>query len=368
VTGLTWTGPGAPRHERPPARLVRLGARLTRARRWEFWPAWAVYGLLTPRLLRLALRHRSVTVFTAANPAMPLGGFVGESKWAILRALPREVAMPTVFVEPTDDPAARLATLQAALRAEGWAWPVVLKPDVGERGSGVALVRTGDEALDYFRQHPRPAIAQPYHPGPHEVGVFYVRPPGMAKGRIFSITVKRHPRALGDGASTLAGLIWRDPRLRLQADTLIAGLGEQARRVPAAGESVLLTIAGNHCRGTMFLDGAGLITPALTAAFDAIADAYPGFCFGRFDVRYADPAAFARGEGFRIVELNGVLSESTNIYDPGFSLRRGLAVLAEQWSLAFAIGAANARAGARVASVREIVAAVRSHRSATATR
>ena len=55
--------------------------------RWEFWPMWALYMPLTPYLIGLALKHRSLTLFTAANPDIPAGGFIGESKFDILRNL-----------------------------------------------------------------------------------------------------------------------------------------------------------------------------------------------------------------------------------------------------------------------------------------
>ena len=48
--------------------------------RWEYWPAWLLYPPLMVYLVWLGVRHRGLTVFTAANPAMPAGGVIGESK------------------------------------------------------------------------------------------------------------------------------------------------------------------------------------------------------------------------------------------------------------------------------------------------
>lgn len=337
----------------------RIGATLARWSRWEFWPAWMVYGLLLPHFVRLAWRHRSVTIFTAANPGMPLGGFVGESKLDILRSLPAEHAIPAEPVEPDGDIEQRIGCVRRVLNDRGWSFPIVLKPDVGERGTRVFLARAVEDVRAYFAIGGERTLVQPYDHGPFEVGVFYMRHPDEAKGRIYSITEKSHPRVVGNGQDNIERLIWSDTRLRLQAGVLLAALGEAARRIPAAGEKVQLSIVGNHCRGTLFCDGARLMTTALAAAIDRIARRIPGFYFGRFDIRYSDPEAFARGEGFRIVELNGVLSESTNMYDPKHTLREGLSILSEQWTRAFAIGAENARRGARVASAREIVCAWR---------
>lgn len=336
--------------------LVRRWGRL---RRWEFWPAWAVYGPLLPALAWYALRHGGATVFTAANPGIPHGGLAGESKWEILRRLPADAVVPTALIPPGPAPERRAALL-AAERVAG-PYPMILKPDVGERGAGVRLVRGRPEALAALAAEPAALLAQKYHPGPFEAGIFYVRTPGARSGRIFSVTDKSFPVAVGDGVRTLRELIESHPRLRLQAPVFLARLGARAARVPHAGASVALGVAGNHCQGTMFLDGRGLITPELTLAFDRIAGAVPGFFFGRFDVRYADREELRAGRGFAAVELNGVGSESTNIYDPSTGFWRAQRVLREQWRLAYEIGAENIRRGARATPAKELLHAAISH-------
>jgi hypothetical protein len=92
----------------------------------------------------------------------------------------------------------------------------------------------------------------------------------------------------------------------------------------------------------------------LEALIDRIARSVPGFHVGRFDIRYKDLEAFKRGEDLAIVELNGVTGESTNIYDPSWSLWRSLSLLAHQWGVAFRVGAAMAREGHSVSTVAEM--------------
>src|SRR5829696_668379 len=58
----------------------RLAGAWLRLTRWEFWPPWVFYPPVLAWIAWLIVRHRSVTVFTAANPGMPAAGFVGESK------------------------------------------------------------------------------------------------------------------------------------------------------------------------------------------------------------------------------------------------------------------------------------------------
>ena len=48
----------------------RLVGFLKRKFRWEFWPAWAAYLPVLPYILYLGLKHRSLTLFTAANPGV----------------------------------------------------------------------------------------------------------------------------------------------------------------------------------------------------------------------------------------------------------------------------------------------------------
>src|SRR5262249_31091178 len=87
-------------------------------------------------------------------------------------------------------------------------------------------------------------------------------------------------------------------------------------------------------------------TPALKERFDAIARGFPGFYFGRFDVRvHGGLDEFRAGRGFKIIELNGVTSEATHIYHPGTPLTVAYRVLMRQWRIAFEIGAQNQAQG-----------------------
>lgn len=342
-----------------PTGRAQLTARIARLWRWEFWPAWVFYIPLVPWIGYLALRHRGFMTITAANPGIvPHGGIVGESKFAILSRLPAEWIVPSALIE-SGTPAERVALLEALRIQRGWPFPLILKPDVGQRGVGLRLIRDLNAAQRYFEVHPEAVLAQTYHPGPLEAGIFYCRLPGAARGALFSITDKQFPVLEGDGVTAVEALIWRHPRYRMQARTFLARLNGQADVVLPAGERLPLAVAGNHCQGTLFRDGSHLHTPALEAAIDAIAAACDGFHFGRFDVRYADVEALRAGRGFAIVELNGITSESTNLYDPAWPLWRAYRVLFQQWALLYRIGAENRRRGHAASALRDVVADAR---------
>lgn len=339
---------------------MRLWARLSRLWRWEFWPTWLFYLPLVPYLAYLVLRYRSVTLPTAANPGIPHGGVVGESKYEVLRRLPAEWVVPTELV-PSAPAAERVATLSRVMQERGWTFPLILKPDASQRGAGLKRLGTLEQAAGYFERHTGAVLAQVYHPGPFEAGIFYYRMPGEndGPGRILSITDKQFPELVGDGRSTIEELIWHHPRYRMQADVFLARFEDRLDEVPAAGTRLALGVAGTHCQGTLCRDGGHLLTPELEAAVDRIARSFPGFYIGRFDVRYGDVVALKAGRGFQIVELNGVTSESTNVYDPSWSLLRAYRVLARQWALLFEIGWRNRQRGHRVTPLGELWADIR---------
>ena len=122
-------------------RLYGLWRRWTR---WEFWPLWVFYPPLLVYVMILMIRHRSVTVFTAANPDLPGGGFIGESKFEILRGLartPNRVARAALLPEDAP-PSRRAAIARAFMEHAGLRLPIVVKPDQGQRGTGVTIVRS----------------------------------------------------------------------------------------------------------------------------------------------------------------------------------------------------------------------------------
>jgi membrane protein DedA with SNARE-associated domain len=343
-----------------PSNRVRLRARFARWRRWEFWPMALFYLPVAIRVAFLAIRHGGLSTITAANPGMPDGGTVGESKSEILSQLPAEWTIPFALINTgsTDE---RVRMVIATMRDRSWSFPIIVKPDVGQRGAGVRLMRTIEDVVEYLQREQRPVFAQPFHEGPFEAGVFYYRRPGEVRGRILSITDKRFPVVVGDGQSTLEDLIWRHPRYGMQASTFLERHAASRNLVLPAGKQFQLAIAGNHAQGCLFKNGSHLITPALETRIDEIARSYPAFFIGRFDIRYRDAEAFAAGTDLAIVELNGATAESTEIYDPDNRLIDAYRQLFRQWSLVFEIGAANRAGGSPVTSRRRLAELVRSY-------
>lgn len=341
--------------------LRRLVGRFKRLLRWEFWPPYVFYPPVIAYIVYLGLRFRSLTLFTAANPAMPASGFVGESKHEILSHLKNAGSfLPLSALLSQGTPDDRLTQAQAFMQKHQLSFPIVLKPDAGQRGSGVVVVRSSHKLQEYLCHASFPTIVQEYVPG-REFGVFYVRHPDDKQGRIFSVTEKRMPVLVGDGCRTLEELILADDRAVCMADFYLRSKSERAHEVPVAGEKVQLVEIGTHCRGAIFLDGSYAITPALEKTIDRIATTIDGFFFGRFDIRVPSIEDFMSGQNLKVIELNGVTSEATHIYDPKFSLIAAYRVLFEQWRIAFEIGHRNREQGVRPSSVMELMRTIRDY-------
>jgi membrane protein DedA with SNARE-associated domain len=323
----------------------KLLGRWRRLTRWEFWPMWAVYPPVVAYIAWLGLRHRRLTLPTIVNPGIGAGGgLVGESKSDILRGLAGSDLVARWGVIPAGAHADRLAAVREWIAREQLNFPVVIKPDVGERGAGVVIARDFAAVERALAENPAALIAQAYVPGV-EYGVFYFRRPTAARGEILAITDKRMVTITGDGRHTLEELILGDERAVCMAAFFLERFSDRLDEVPRAGERIALSELGTHCRGALFLDGTHLLTPALHLAIERASRAFDGFYFGRYDVRAGSPEAFQRGE-FKVIELNGLTSEATSIYDPRHSVWFGWRTLCRQWRIAFEIAAANRSRGA----------------------
>jgi hypothetical protein len=108
----------------------------------------------------------------------------------------------------------------------------------------------------------------------------------------------------------------------------------------------------------VFLDGSWARTEALEAAIHRISRTYDGFCFGRYDIRTPNVEDFKRGRNFKVLELNGVTSEATHIYDPKNSLWDAYRVLFAQWRIAFEIGRQNHQRSASPTPLRKLASLI----------
>ncbi|HTH54546.1 MAG TPA: hypothetical protein VL728_00785 [Cyclobacteriaceae bacterium] len=315
---------------------------------WEYWPFGIIQLPLVFMWLWYSLKERSFFYFTASNPGIYAGGMMGESKFEVLSMLPNEVKPKTLLVKH----GSTLANVQRLMQENGLAFPVIFKPDLGERGWMVRKIKNEQDALWYLSEIKIDFLIQEFVELPLEFGVFYVRFPNEERGFVNSITAKEFLFVLGDGKKTLRCLIMENNRARLQWKSLLKEYGEKMEEIIPDGKKVELISIGNHCLGTKFLNANHLITEKLSASFDRISKQMSGFYFGRYDLRCGSIEDLENGK-VKIVELNGCGAEPSHIYHPKASLADGVRDLIAHWKNLYRISRENHERGVAYISFHE---------------
>jgi hypothetical protein len=315
---------------------------------WEYWPFIIVQFPLFIYWGWLSLRARSLFFFSASNPSIETGGMFGESKYAVLNLIPQQYKPTTLFIvagTPVEEAIDQLL-------AHHLSFPVIAKPDLGERGFMVKKISSKAELITYSQTLKRDFLIQEFLDLPIELGVFYTRLPNEATGTVTSVVIKDMLAVTGDGTSTIQELILAKPRAKLQWKKLQAVYAHTLETILPAGTKFVLNTIGNHSLGTTFLNGEYLINDKLSATFDHISKQVAGFYFGRYDLRCASIEDLYAGN-VKIMELNGCGAEPAHIYHPGFSLWKAWAVLFTHWKNIFRISMQNHKQGVRFMSFRE---------------
>lgn len=308
---------------------------------WEYWSFNTVYAPIIPIWLLLCVRARSLFFFSASNPTIMNGGFLMESKKEIYDLIPQQYYPRTHFFALPAEPHHVISTLKAL----GFKYPLIGKPDVGCRGMGVRKLNDEQALASYCKESPLDFLVQEYVPYEKEAGIFYCRMPGEEKGRITGIVSKELLGITGDGLSTIRQLVMKEKRFILQLDALEAMHGEFLETIPQKGEKVELVPYGNHARGAKFLDHSHLNDPELEYHIDNISKMIPGFYYGRLDVRYNSWEELRQGKALSIIELNGAGSEPTHIYDPHHSIFFAWKEIIRHWIMLLRISMRNHKNG-----------------------
>ncbi len=347
--------------------ILELGGRPTSF--FEFWPTWFFYAPILVYWVILSIRYRSFGLPMVVNPHIDMGGMVGESKFDILQQageLARQFILPYILRRSPEggvlnncDEAVmpHVDNDLAVAKAKGITFPFIVKPDMGCRGSGVQVVRCTEDLRNYVSNFPanRNYILQKLAPYSAEAGVFYERVPGDASGRVTSLTLKYRPVVVGDGKRTLKSLILRDERASILRNLYFEKNTARLDWVPVSGEEVALAFAGSHCRGSIFRNGNEYITLALSEKIDLVMRDFPDFHYGRLDIKFKCLSSFQNGSDFVIIEVNGVSSEKTHIWDSRVSLYEVFATLFEQYTTLFKMGRLISTRGVKVPSIGKLI-------------
>ena len=336
--------------------VTRLHIKWQRLVRWEFWSWRVVYIPIAVYWFFLAIRAKGWVFFSAANPCMRFGGLVAYSKSKVNQLVPKEYLPSTVYTNSD----LRIEEVLELIAKNDLQVPLIVKPDIGERGWGVKIVSTQHELEAALADHHGRKLIQEYADLPMELGVMYSRYPEEDFGRIDSIVIKEFPTVVGDGTKTLSQLILENHRARLSYLVHEKKFGNQLFEVPEKGEEIEVVQIGNHMLGTTFYNGNHLIDDELTIVFDKLAKRIDDFYIGRFDLRTSSIDDLKKGD-FVVIEVNGVNSEPCHIFHPGRSIFLAWRDLFRHWKRIADISIANHNRGVPYSSYAEIRREIKKH-------
>jgi len=312
---------------------------LIRLRHWEYWPFFIVYLPVFFYWAWLSVKARSLFFFSTANPTIRNAGFLLESKKEIYDLMPAGSYPGTLYCRK----GMQVHEILRLLEERRFKFPLMAKPDIGQRGMGVELLKNECGLLLYAMRSKVDFLLQEYVDYPLEIGVFYYRLPGEEKGAVTGVVGKEMLMVTGDGQSTVEALLLRNERYVLQLPSLRASAGRLLETTPAMGEVVELAPYGNHSRGAKFLDHSHRVTPRVAMVVDELCRQIPGFYFGRLDIRFQSWELLEEGKNFSVIELNGAGSEPTHIYDPGHSIFFAWKEIIRHHKLLYKVSLANRR-------------------------
>lgn len=310
-----------------------------RVTHWEYWPTFMFYYPLLPYAIFKAIQARNPIFFLATNPAILYSGSGTESKFQTISLIPEKYKPKTILIDnnsPIND-------INNKIAKNDICFPLIVKPDIGFRGYLVKKINNENELREYFQKINIPTIIQEFIDFEHEIGVFYHRIPGEIKGKITSITVKKNLKLKGDGDQSLSSLILNHDRAFLYYDLFKIIHKEKLHKIPIENEEITLSVIGNHSKGSQFLDGAVLINADLERVFDQLNHQIKGWYYGRVDLKYQTFESLCMGQGFKIIEINGIISEPTHIYDAssGATYFDALKALKSHWGVLSKIAVKN---------------------------
>lgn len=308
---------------------------------WEYWPVWVVYFPVSFYFLYLAIRAKSLFFFSASNPSIETGGMFFESKWKIFKLVPKQYYPTTIFIEGSENS----HSITQKMNAAGIVFPIIAKPDRGERGWAVKKINNAQELNNYKAAFNVSFLIQSYINYPLEMSVLYYRHPLQKKGIITSVTLKKLLTITGDGFSTVEELVKRNDRSFLQYDKLKKQNQIDFSSVPKAGEQRQLVPYGNHILGATFLNYNHIIDAQLTHTIDAISQQIKGFYFGRYDLRCNSIEDLKMGKNFSILEVNGAGAEPAHIYHPGASFFKAQLTIAQHFNMTYQAARENNKSG-----------------------
>lgn len=325
-----------------------------RLRSWEYWPVYIFNLPVLGIWLWNAIKARDLFFFTLTNPGIPTGGFFGESKSAILHHIPAAYKPKTILLKAGITEKELADIIQQA----GFQYPIIAKPEVGERGWLIKKIHSFDQLTTYLGDHPIDIILQSFVTLPLELSIMIYQMPEANEAVVTSVCEKHYLQIRGDGQSTIGELINAHDRALLQFEKLSRNFGHRWNEVLPTDEICILEPIGNHCRGTMFLDRNNEIDADIVRHISLLLHSMPEVYYGRFDLKVGSWASLREGRDIQVLEFNGTSSDPAHIYQPGYPLRKAYSDMAFHWKVMVQIARQNKRLGHAPVTFKKIISAL----------
>jgi hypothetical protein len=294
-----------------------------------------VYGIF------LALKSGSFAYFTTANPCMKYGGAFGMDKTKILENIDKHY-IPKGF---TCESKVSIEELVQKINEHQIDFPIICKPNVGERGIGVEKVDSESDLEAFLKEQSEDLLIQEFIDYPIELGIFYHRYPSSKSDAVTSVVRKEFLTITGNGKSKFGDLVKSNIRAKGRMKYLRKKYNSKWNQIIPSGLVYKLEPIGNHNRGTKFIDGNQLINDRLLLVFRNIAKQIDGFYYGRFDIKVKSLEDLYAGTNIKIIELNGTNSEPAHIYDPDYSLIQAYKDIVKHMRIIYEISSENRKLG-----------------------
>jgi Tubulin-tyrosine ligase family len=310
------------------------------------FPFWFFHLPILPYFLFLSLKRGSFAFFTNTNPNIYTGGFVNSSKIDAFKGidskwLPKQAYFTTKNID----------VVQKELSKQRIYYPMILKPNKGERGFGVVKINNKTELIRTLDKTSSDFIVQEYIDYPLEFGVLYYRNPKTDNPDISSICFKEMPFVIGNGKDELQMLIWKKYN-----SMEFENLNNQNRnRTIDKEESFSLEYIAHRSRKCLFKNFNHIYSKELIETFRLITCNMENFHFGRFDIKVNKVDDLISGNGLKILEVNGVNSQPIHIFDPHYSFYKCYRDLHAHWYMIYQISKKNSSLGFKPMKTKDLI-------------
>lgn len=325
-------------------------------RRREFWPGYVFDIPVYIYFLYLAARAKHLGFFSNVNPGMILSGGAGYNKYEDKKKFEEHIFPKTILIEKGNDS----EYIEKEMKKEGIGYPCIAKPTLGRTGRDVKKIHTNKQLKNYLKHMDEDILIQEFIYDSLEFWIFYYHIPGEKYGHISGIVEKKFMFLEGNGKDTFEELVYKHPRAKYYYHQLEKDYPDKWESIINNGEQFQLNYIGNHCRWSVFYDVSDIISPQLEKVIDDISQKVDGFYFGRYDIKAKSVKALEQWQ-FKIIELNGMGSLPTHIYDPKHNVRNAYKTLFDHRKIAYRISKENKKNGYAFVEIKKIIRIIKKY-------